>query len=522
MNGASAVLPASELGGILNATIANSLKRQREKNVRMRMALFDVAKYGRKRMTKEMPYLERLAKVKEVASVLPAGVFTVPETFTDPEEQRKLWDQIVAGQHPLTTEGIVAHPLAGGRPAKAKVYPEYDVFVREVFPGEGGLAGKGAGGFSYSTTPDGPIVGRVGTGFDMSTREDMLSAPEEWVGRKARIRAQEQFPSGAYRAPVFIALHEDYPMNKAAFQLDPDVLKRMATSPVGMGLLGAGAGGLLGYALLGRKGLWGAVPGFGIGYGAGYLKPRLPGLLARSGQGAADKIDQGRTASQAQVSRFSPEDYAYREAYESEKNVRGPGYVPAVETSISLGPLVAKYGGRALWRRAVPGSLAGRAGMQTWLTGATVANPALAATLATEAARRIIRYRTGVTAGLEAAEGAYAGSQARRREYQLQAHQRLRGLTREQALTDYPHLAPRSPDYYTLAALQSQLGYTRPEALRALTQIRGEAEKWTRRAAGRGPVSWLGTAATLLRSRLTPADRLLAARENYIRERLNR
>jgi 2'-5' RNA ligase len=37
----------------------------------------------------------------------------------------------------------------------------------------------------------------------------MWQNPNEWVGRTARIRAQEQFPSGAYRAPAFLARHED-------------------------------------------------------------------------------------------------------------------------------------------------------------------------------------------------------------------------------------------------------------------------------------------------------------------------
>jgi hypothetical protein len=44
----------------------------------------------------------------------------------------------------------------------------------------------------------------------------MLEHPEEFVGRIARIRAQEQFPSGAYRAPGLLAMHEDYPAMKAS------------------------------------------------------------------------------------------------------------------------------------------------------------------------------------------------------------------------------------------------------------------------------------------------------------------
>jgi hypothetical protein len=51
-------------------------------------------------------------------------------------------------------------------------------------------------------------VGRVGSGFSHETLADMLHSPKDYEGRIARIKAQEQYPSGAYRAPRFISLHE--------------------------------------------------------------------------------------------------------------------------------------------------------------------------------------------------------------------------------------------------------------------------------------------------------------------------
>jgi hypothetical protein len=44
----------------------------------------------------------------------------------------------------------------------------------------------------------------------------MLTDPEGWVGRMARIRSMGQFPGGAHRAPAFLALHEDYPSKMAS------------------------------------------------------------------------------------------------------------------------------------------------------------------------------------------------------------------------------------------------------------------------------------------------------------------
>ena len=100
------------------------------------------------------------------------------------------------------------HPLKGGAPKKIKFRPERDVYVRDVFPGGGKYTDQAAGGFRYSRTPKGPILGRVGTGLSDELRRELLLRPEQFIGRVARVAAQEPFPSGALRAPSLIALHE--------------------------------------------------------------------------------------------------------------------------------------------------------------------------------------------------------------------------------------------------------------------------------------------------------------------------
>jgi ATP-dependent DNA ligase len=117
---------------------------------------------------------------------------------------------------------------AGKKPIKVKAYPEADVWIKGVLPGEGRLKNTGAGGFEYSTSPEGPIVGNVGTGFNEQTRQEMHKDPESWVGRMARIKSQGQFPSGAHRAPVFIARHEDYPLKAASAPLTAVIKSRHA------------------------------------------------------------------------------------------------------------------------------------------------------------------------------------------------------------------------------------------------------------------------------------------------------
>lgn len=200
-----------ELGGILNASVAKSLQKQRAKKIALRLALFGIKKLP----TGEIPktYPEQLALIQEMMKYLPPEKFTLPPFAETPEAARKLWEAIRSKKFPLTEEGLVFFPKKGGKPRKAKLTGEADVIVEKVFPGTGRLKGKAAGGFWYSL-PEAPgkIVGKVGTGFSDEMRRWLWEHRNdpELLGRLARIKFQEQFPSGAYRAPRLISLHEDY------------------------------------------------------------------------------------------------------------------------------------------------------------------------------------------------------------------------------------------------------------------------------------------------------------------------
>ena len=126
-----------------------------------------------------------------------------------PEAGKQLWHDIIEGRHPDTHEGIVAYPPVG-MPIKAKQMQDADVHITGTFPGAGKYSNRGVGGFEYALTPDGPVAGKVGTGLSDEMRAHAFAHPEEYIGRVARIHSQEQLPSGAYRAPAFLALHEDW------------------------------------------------------------------------------------------------------------------------------------------------------------------------------------------------------------------------------------------------------------------------------------------------------------------------
>jgi hypothetical protein len=205
------------LGGLLNATIANSLAAQKENGLKLKQMLFDIQQLGNKPVSADMPYSERLKLVRQVLEHLPSDTYSAPEEATTPEEALALWRQISSGKHPLTREGVVVHH-PHGKPSKIKLDEEHDVHIRDIFPGQGKYRGVGAGGFGYSFTPGGPRQGEVGTGLSDELRREMHTDPAAYIGRVARVRAQERFPSGALRAPSLLALHEDLPLAKTALR----------------------------------------------------------------------------------------------------------------------------------------------------------------------------------------------------------------------------------------------------------------------------------------------------------------
>lgn len=203
-------IPPQELGGLLNASLAKSLEDQKQRGIKLRNMVFDIQQLGQKPVGVETPYAQRRQMLQRIMPFLPQDRFELSPEVQTPEEALQLWQSIQAGKHPLTREGVVIHPPTG-KPSKAKTVEEADVHLTGTYPGEGKYLGQGIGGFTYALEPGGPTVGRVGTGLSDELRHQVFEEPESAVGRVARIRSQQQLPSGAYRTPAFLSYHEDYP-----------------------------------------------------------------------------------------------------------------------------------------------------------------------------------------------------------------------------------------------------------------------------------------------------------------------
>ena len=189
-----------DLAGILNSNTNNALDRMERKNIKLRMAVF--GKHGNQSNE------DKNRSISKVVSEL-KGPFENIERAETEEDKRKMLQSIRHKTHEKTKEGVIVVDNKTGIPMKFKLRPDYDVHIRKIFEGKGKYKGKAAGGFYYSITPHGPIVGKVGTGFSDKIRKDMFENKTNYVSRVATLNAMGRNKSGALREASFVRMHLD-------------------------------------------------------------------------------------------------------------------------------------------------------------------------------------------------------------------------------------------------------------------------------------------------------------------------
>ena len=202
-------LPTNKLGRILNSNVWKSRDLLRRMNADLKVALFDIEKYKGKDFWQK-PYEEKLKILSKIVNRMKRpDKITIPPLELNPSNFEKFLEDIRSGKIKETQEGAVIWHLLEPKIFKYKFAKDYDVYIRKFFEGQGKFEGRGVGGFYYSWTPRGKIVGKVGSGFSDALRIDMYKHPDRYLGKVAVVKAQEKLPSGALRAPVFIRLHLD-------------------------------------------------------------------------------------------------------------------------------------------------------------------------------------------------------------------------------------------------------------------------------------------------------------------------
>lgn len=186
------LIPAEQLGGLLNSKIEKSLREQDLSNIHLRMALFGLDE-------------EKNSKIRSLLG----NTFEPVPTAKSEEEKVSLIDSVRSGKNKLTEEGVVFIHTPTGKFLKYRLRPDFDVFIRKFFEGQGKYSDSGVGGFWYSMTEEGPLVGKVGTGFTDSQREDMYKNPEKYIGRVATLHATRKTKTGSLFQPSFVRMHLD-------------------------------------------------------------------------------------------------------------------------------------------------------------------------------------------------------------------------------------------------------------------------------------------------------------------------
>ena len=199
-------IPFNRLSGILNASIAKSLEKQKADKVKMRTGVFDVIQHKGKPVEFKSEE-ERQALLDTIVSQLPAEQFHKPQTAVTTQEKADLVTDIRTGRNPRTQEGVVMR-MPDGNIKKFKLRPESTAYMTGIFPGEGKRKAIG-GGFTYGTEPGGPTVGNVGTGFTDQELAEVAKNVKEYMGKPMRIESMGQFESGKHRAPSFAGWEVD-------------------------------------------------------------------------------------------------------------------------------------------------------------------------------------------------------------------------------------------------------------------------------------------------------------------------
>lgn len=205
------VQPVQTTTGVLLTNVWGS--REKQKATPLSHVMYDVLKYNNKDVSKK-PYAEKLKILQELNSQIPE--LKLPPMAFDAHQKARMIAEVTKGKNKLTSEGFVVYDLEQPVPFKSKFVKDFDVYFQGVHPGEGKYS-KSLGRVSYSLTPRGPIIGRVGGGFSDEERNEIYANPNKYIGKIMKVEAQAQLPSKALRMPIFKEWRtvEKFPRDKA-------------------------------------------------------------------------------------------------------------------------------------------------------------------------------------------------------------------------------------------------------------------------------------------------------------------
>lgn len=166
-------------GGVLNSNVFKSREKQKEVG-KLDNTIFDVVKYKGRNVEKE-PYSVKLDILKKINRLVPE--LKLPDYAIGKAKKKYLYNQISAGTHPQTDEGVVVYKLDKSVPYKSKRVKDYDVEIVGTFPAKAGskYQDNAVGGFIGKYEGAGPEI-RIGGGLSDKLRRDAYKNPHKYVG----------------------------------------------------------------------------------------------------------------------------------------------------------------------------------------------------------------------------------------------------------------------------------------------------------------------------------------------------
>jgi hypothetical protein len=217
------VLPPQDTTGALVSNVWGA----RNKVPGFGIALYDVLRYKGQPYA-DRPYKDKLQILQDISSRVPQ-LSTPPFAFSA-KDKRQLLSRVSFKQHPLTEEGFIIYDLDKSLPTKAKFKEDYDVYIREIHRGKNANANR-MGKMSYSYTPDGPIIGKVGGGFSHVLRQQIFDNPDDYIGKVIRVYALGKTANGVLKVPQFkdFRTAEMFPLKKLGFH---KIAKKQSTCTI--------------------------------------------------------------------------------------------------------------------------------------------------------------------------------------------------------------------------------------------------------------------------------------------------
>lgn len=213
---------AAFVGGVLNSLPPRARFTQLKQG-KLHAMVFDIRRWEGNDYT-EIPYRQKLEIMKQIKKIT-GGKIEIPPGTT--RSKRKYYEKIVSrpAEGRSRGEGVVLKhldkPVRYGRSdedlntsspdwIKVKDSNTWDKVIVGLIPGEGRFANCGIGAILYGDSPDGPVIGRCGSGITDKQRKDMFENPEKFIGQVVEIAAETESPkTGTLLKPRFVRLRTD-------------------------------------------------------------------------------------------------------------------------------------------------------------------------------------------------------------------------------------------------------------------------------------------------------------------------